>query len=91
MINPTGVIAGGSIPPEDYCSNELKLQERLSMFKELALNRIAIEISELDDMPNDDSYYEACVLVAEDLYDLDYDNACKVADIIQDKYLEVIA
>lgn len=51
------------------------------------LNTIAKEISELEAMPYDDTYYEACVLVAEDLYDLDNDTAMQVADIIQDKYL----
>ena len=51
------------------------------------LNYIAKEISQLENMPNNETYYEACVLVAEDLYDLDYENACKVADIIQEKYL----
>lgn len=51
------------------------------------LDTIAKDISELENMPNDETYYEACVLVAEDLYDLDYENACEVADIIQDKYL----
>lgn len=51
------------------------------------LDTIAKDISELADMPNDETYYEACILVAEDLYDLDYENACEVADIIQNKYL----
>ena len=51
------------------------------------LDTIAKDISKLADMPNDETYYEACVLVAENLYDLDYENACKVADIIQNKYL----
>lgn len=54
-------------------------------FKEL--DTIAKEISELDEMPFDDTFYEVCVEVAEDLYNLDYENAIKVADIIQDKYL----
>lgn len=51
------------------------------------LDTIAKDISELEDMPYDDTFYEACILVAEDLYDLDYDTAIKVADIIQEKYL----
>ena len=51
------------------------------------LNNIAKQISELEDMPNDETYYEACVLVAESLYELDYESAYKVADIIQNKYL----
>lgn len=52
------------------------------------LQKIAKEISELEDMPYNDSYYESCVLVAEDLYELDYEYAIKVADIIQERYLE---
>lgn len=51
------------------------------------LDLIAKEISTLEDMPNDETYHEACILVAEDLYDLDYDTAYEVADIIQNKYL----
>ena len=53
----------------------------------LNLDSIAKDISELEAMPYDDTYYEACINVAEDLYDLDYETAIKVADIIQDKYL----
>ena len=51
------------------------------------LNEMAKVISELEAMPEDDTYYEACYLVAMDFYDLDEDTACKVADIIQEKYL----
>lgn len=51
------------------------------------LDKIAKDISELEDMPYNDSYYESCILVAEDLYKLDYESAIKVADIIQEKYL----
>ena len=51
------------------------------------LDKIAKDISELEAMPYDDTYYEACVNVAEDLYNLDYETAIKVADIIQEKYL----
>ena len=53
----------------------------------MILDEIAKDISELEDMPNDDKYYEACCLVAMDLYDLDYETAHKVADIIQERYL----
>lgn len=51
------------------------------------LDTIAKEISKLEDMPYDDTFYEACVLVAQDLYNLDYYTAIKVSDIIQEKYL----
>lgn len=51
------------------------------------LNEIAKSISELESMPEDDSYYEVCIDVGMDLYELTYDNAIKVADIIQDKQL----
>ena len=51
------------------------------------LNEMAKQISELEDMPNNDSYFEACCLVAIDLYNLDYETATKVANIIQEKYL----
>ena len=51
------------------------------------LDSIAKNISELEDMPYDETFYEACVLVAQDLYKLDYNIATKVADIIQEKYL----
>ena len=54
------------------------------------LNTMAKEISELDSMPNDDTYFEACILVAQDFYDLDFETAYQVAEIIQDKYLEVV-
>ena len=52
------------------------------------LQKIAKEISELENMPCNDSYYESCILVAEDLYELNYESAIKVANIIQEKYLE---
>ena len=51
------------------------------------LDIIAKEISQLADMPNDETYHEACILVAESLYELDYDSAYEVAEIIQKKYL----
>lgn len=54
----------------------------------MKLKKIAKEISELENMPYDDSYYKSCILVAEDLYELDYESAIKVANIIQEKYLE---
>ena len=54
------------------------------------LDNIAKEISQLENMPNDETYHEACILVAQDLYDLDFNTAYEVADIIQDKYLEIV-
>lgn len=51
------------------------------------IDKIAKEISDFENMPNDDSYYEACVLVAENVYKLDEDTAIKVADRIQEVYL----
>lgn len=51
------------------------------------LNQIAKSISELESMPEDDSYYEACIDVGMDLYELTYEDAIKVADIIQKKEL----
>ena len=54
------------------------------------LDKIAKEISELDGMPNDESYFETCELVAKDLYDLNDDDAYEVAEIIQNKYLEYV-
>lgn len=56
----------------------------------MKLELIAKEISELADMPNDESYFEACTLVARDLYELNDDEAYEVAEIIQDKYLEYV-
>lgn len=53
----------------------------------MKLTQIAKEISQLEDMPNDDSFYEVSIYVAMDLYNLDDDTATKVADIIQDKFL----
>ena len=53
------------------------------------LNEIAKSISELESMPEDDSYYKVCVDVGMDLYELTYDDAIKIADIIQEKYLQV--
>lgn len=50
--------------------------------------KIAKDISELEDMPNEaKEFRESCILVAQDLYDLDYEGACKVADIIQENYI----
>lgn len=54
------------------------------------LNKIAKEISELAGMPNDESYFEACILVAKDLYELNDDEAYEVAEIIQNKYLTYV-
>ena len=54
------------------------------------LDNIAKEISDLAGMPNDDSYFEACILVAEDLYELNHNEAYEVAEIIQDKYLKYV-
>lgn len=54
------------------------------------LDKIAKEISDLAGMPNDESYFEACELVAKDLYDLNDDDAYEVAEIIQEKYLEYV-
>lgn len=51
------------------------------------LNQIAKSISQLESMPEDDSYYEVCIDVGMDLYGLTYNDAIKVADIIQDKQL----
>ena len=51
------------------------------------LNKIAKEISELESMPNDETYHESCMLVAQDLYGLDWDSSYEVAEIIQNKYL----
>lgn len=54
------------------------------------LNKIAKEISMLENMPIEArEYYESCILVAQDLYDLDFINAQIVADIIQKKYIEI--
>ena len=54
------------------------------------LNKIAKEISMLENMPIEaKEYYESCILVAQDLYDLDFINAQIVADIIQKKYIEI--
>ena len=54
------------------------------------LNKIAKEISMLENMPIEaKEYYESCVLVAQDLYELDFINAQIVADIIQEKYIEI--
>ena len=50
-------------------------------------DKIAKDISELEDMPNDDTYYEACILVAENVYGLNYATACEISDIIQNEYL----
>ena len=54
------------------------------------LNKIAKEISMLENMPIEaKEYYESCILVAQYLYDLDFINAQIVADIIQKKYIEI--
>lgn len=54
------------------------------------LEKIAKEISMLENMPIEaKEYYESCILVAQDLYDLDFINAQIVADIIQNKYIEI--
>ena len=53
------------------------------------LDTMAKEISELGNMPDDDTYFEACILVAQDFYDLDFETAYQVAEIIQDKYLKI--
>ena len=51
------------------------------------LNKIAREISELENMPKNEEYFEACVLIAENLYNLNYNDAYTVAEIIQNNYL----
>ena len=51
------------------------------------LDEIAKSISELEDMPNNEDFYEACLLVAENVWELNEEDAIKVADIIQEKYL----
>lgn len=52
------------------------------------LKQIAKDISEFEDMPNEArEFRESCILVAENVYNLDYETACKVADIIQEEYL----
>ena len=51
------------------------------------LDKIAKDISQLEAMPEDDSYFKACYLVALNVYELDDKNATKVAEIIQEKYL----
>ena len=56
----------------------------------MKLDKIAKEISDLADMPNDESYFEACELVAKNLYNLNDDDAYEVAEIIQKKYLKYI-
>lgn len=54
------------------------------------LNKIAKEISMLENMPIEArEYYESCILVAQDIYNLDFINAQIVADIIQKKYIEI--
>lgn len=53
----------------------------------MRLNKIAKEISELEDMPNDERFYESCYLVAKNLYELNEKDATEVADIIQKKYI----
>ena len=54
------------------------------------LNKIAKEISQLDEMPYDaKQYHESCYLVARNVYELNEKNATKVADIIQEKYLVI--
>ena len=52
------------------------------------LDKIAKDISKLENMPNDEEYFNTCILVAEDLYNLNHDDAYTVANIIQEKYLE---
>lgn len=51
------------------------------------LDKIAKDISELEAMPQDESYFEACYLVALNVYELDDEDATRVAEIIQEKYL----
>lgn len=51
------------------------------------LDKIAKDISELEGMPYDEEYYNACIDVAEDVWELSHNDAIKVADIIQEKYL----
>ena len=49
----------------------------------MKIKDIAITINELEDMPNDKTFEEACILVAMDLYNLNYKDATKVANEIQ--------
>lgn len=51
------------------------------------VEEIAKSISQLENMPEDDRFFESCVLVAENVYELDEETAYKVAEIIQEKYL----
>lgn len=51
------------------------------------LNEIAEEINELDfSGVSDDDFDEACYLVAQDLFELNDEEARKVVDIIQEKF-----
>ena len=53
-----------------------------------AKHKIAKDISELEDMPNEaKEFRESCILIAQDLYDLDYESACEIAEIIQENYI----
>ena len=52
------------------------------------LNKIAKDISQLDEMPYEaKQFYESCYLVARNVYELNEKEATKVADIIQEKYI----
>ena len=52
-----------------------------------AKHKIAKDISELEDMPNDERFYESCILVAENVYNMSHEDAREIADIIQENYL----
>ena len=48
---------------------------------------VAKAIYELEDMPNDSSFYKTAVMVAEDLYGATHDQAIEIADYIQEELL----
>ena len=52
------------------------------------LNEIARDISQFDEMPYDaKEFYESCYLVARNVYELEENEAIKVANIIREKYI----
>lgn len=54
------------------------------------MNKIAKEISEMEDMPNtyDCNYHRTCIMVAQDLYGASLEQAIEISDIIQKEYLK---
>lgn len=47
------------------------------------MKKDAHTISDFEDMPYDDSFYEACYLVARNVYDYNEEEATEIADYIQ--------